>query len=250
VSTRRSRNFLISLRHSRGDDIKKFIITIDGPAAAGKSSAAKGLAQFYQYAYLESGSLYRAISFYLHEKKIDPYCRTLVEQSCREIHIEIAPETDPFEIWVNRKNVTPFLRIPEVTQISAVVSTYPIIREQLLTIQRAIGEKGGVVVEGRDMGTVVFPHADMKFYLDADLSVRGARRYNELHEKDRVINLNEVTHDIAVRDASDRERKTAPLKMASDAILIDSTLLSRQEVLRQMIEAIEKWRRNRAEVIE
>ena len=145
--------------------------------------------------------------------------------------------------------MTPFLRLPEITQIAAVVSTYPVLRERLLTIQRAIGGKGGVVVEGRDMGTVVFPCADIKFYLDASLSVRGRRRYNELHEKNAAVNPDEVTHNIKVRDTSDQERTAAPLKRASDAILIDSTTLSLQGVLERMIAEIERHLTN-SEIVE
>ncbi len=141
-------------------------------------------------------------------------------------------------VWVDSENVTPFLRDQEVTQASSILSTYPGVRAKLLLIQRAVA-KAGAVAEGRDVGTVVFPHADFKFYLDADLTARGVRRFKEFSAKGIACDQKTVTDEIGARDQRDCHRAIAPLRAADDAIVIDSTPLSLEAVLALMMQKIE-----------
>ncbi len=210
------------------------IIAIDGPAAAGKSSVARALAKKLNLLYLDSGSLYRAMAWKVLQKGIDPACQSEVENFCQELNV-IAHTGG--EVFVNQENITPFLRLPDVTWVSSFISTYPGVRTKLLAIQRALAQ-AGAVMEGRDIGTVVFPDADMKFYLDATSAVRGERRYQEMLAKGIVCDLKTVIDDINKRDHSDRERTVAPLKPAPNAVIIDSTALSLDEVIEVMLQQI------------
>lgn len=219
---------------------RKLIIAIDGPAAAGKSTAAKNLAKRLGYLYLDSGALYRAIAWKLLQEKIDPESQADVEAASQSIEIELRLKGEQTEIRVGGIDVTPSLRLPEVTRVSSVVSTYPGVRKKLLSIQQSIGSGGGVVMEGRDIGTVVFPEADLKFYLDAATPVRGLRRHKELEQKGIPSDLEKTTREIEERDLKDSRRHVAPLKKSEDAIVIDSTPLDLQEVIAQMVEEVEK----------
>ena len=156
--------------------MRKLIIAIDGPAAAGKSTAAKNLAKRLGYLYLDSGALYRAIAWKLLQEKINPESQEEVEAAAQLIEIELRLKGEQTEIWVGGFDATPSLRLPEVTRVSSIASTYPGVRKKLLSIQRSIGSGGGVVMEGRDIGTVVFPDADLKFYIDASPEERARRR--------------------------------------------------------------------------
>jgi cytidylate kinase len=217
------------------------IIAIDGPAAAGKSSVARALSKQLQLIYLDSGSLYRAMSWKVLRKGIDPAHQSEVVSFCQNLDIEIrqgkAAASDGAEVWVNAENVTPFLRRLEVTRIASILSTYPGIREKLLLIQRDIA-KQGVVAEGRDVGTVVFPNADFKFYLDANIAVRGKRRFAELSASGIACNAKTVVDEIGERDQRDRERAVAPLRVAPDAMIIDSTALGLKEVIAVIAQTI------------
>jgi len=208
------------------------IIAIDGPAAAGKSSVARALAQRLNLLYLDSGSLYRAMAWRVLQKGIDPSQQSEVEHFCQEL--SVVARTGG-EVFVNQEDITPFLRLPDVTRVSSIISTYSGVRKKLLTIQRALAESGAVM-EGRDIGTVVFPNADIKFYLSAALAVRGERRYKEMLAKGIACDLKTVIDEISKRDNSDRARAVAPLKAAESAVIIDSTALSLDEVTDQMLQ--------------
>ncbi len=210
------------------------IIAIDGPAAAGKSSVAKTLAQKLNLLCLDSGSLYRAMAWKVLQKGIDSHEQSAIEAFCRDLNI-VAHTSG--SVFVDQEEITPFLRQPDVTRVSSLISTYAGVREKLLTIQRTLAQ-GGAVMEGRDIGTVVFPDADIKFYLSADLSVRGERRYQEMLAKGIACNIKTVTEEISRRDESDQKRMVAPLKPADNAVIIDSTALSLDEVIEQMLQRI------------
>ncbi len=212
------------------------IIAIDGPAAAGKSSVAKALAKKLNLLYLDSGSLYRAMAWKVLQKGIDPTQQSEVEGFCEGLNIMSRVGG---EVFVDCENITSFLRLPEVTRLSSQISIYPGVRKKLVSLQRALAQSGAVI-EGRDIGTVVFPSADFKFYLDASLEVRGERRFKEMAAKGIVCDPKTVIHDIQKRDNSDRERAVAPLRAAPDGIIIDSTSLSLEGVLEQMQEKIRK----------
>ncbi len=224
----------------RARTVPKLIIAIDGPAAAGKSSAASGLAKQLGVLYLESGSLYRGMAWKIVEEKIDPKNQSDVEAFCQAVHIEPRIDSGHTQIWVDGKEVTHDLRRPEVTRVSATISAFPGVRRRLLSLQRDIGSQNGVVMEGRDIGTVVFPDADVKFYLHASLSVRGLRRFKELDAQGVVTDLETTTREIHERDLQDSQRAIAPLKQSADAIVIDSTDLALEEVVPQMVREIER----------
>ena len=221
---------------------KKLIIAIDGPAAAGKSSAGKELAKRLGYLYLDSGSLYRAMARKVLQEKIPSENQSEVERLCHPLKVGLRLAGDKTEIWVDGINVTPSLRLPEVTHVSSIISTYPGVRKKLLSIQRGVGKEGGVVMEGRDIGTVVFPEADVKFYLDATIHARGERRHKEHLAKGIATDLEKTTREIEQRDLKDSKRAIAPLKKAPDAIVIDSTPLNLEEVIGRMAEEVERKR--------
>ncbi len=212
----------------------RVIIAIDGPAAAGKSSVARALAKRLNLLYLDSGSLYRAMAWKVLQKGMDPSQQEAVTAFCQDLNVVVHAGG---EVFVNQENITPFLRLPDVTRVSSLLSTYPGVRKKLLTLQRALAQNGAVM-EGRDIGTVVFPDADIKFFLEASLAVRGERRYKEMVAKGIACDLQTVIDEISKRDHSDRERAVAPLKAAKDAVIIDSTALSLDEVTAQMLRKI------------
>lgn len=215
-----------------------FIIAIDGPAGAGKSSAAKSLAGKLGYLYLDSGSLYRAMAWRMIQEKVDTNRPLDVERACSKLRIKLCLKGEITEVWVDEVNVTPHLRLPEVTDVSSTISALPGIRHQLLSIQRSIGSQGGVVIEGRDIGTVVFPEAEVKFYLDASIRVRALRRYHDLRIKGIETDIETTTQNIKDRDAKDRRRKVAPLRRGQDAVVIDSTRLRLDEVIDRMYRVV------------
>jgi cytidylate kinase len=210
------------------------IITIDGPSAAGKSSVARELARRLNLLYLDSGALYRAMAWKVLQKGIDPKQQLDVETFCQGLHLV---SHIGGTVFVDQEDVTPHLRLPEVSRVSSVISVYPGVREKTLALQKGLAQ-GGAVVEGRDIGTVVFPEAPFKFYLDADLSVRAERRFQEMTEKRIPSDRETVFNDMQNRDGSDRERTVAPLRPAPDATMINSTHFSLEEVIEKMLERI------------
>lgn len=220
--------------------MKKLIITIDGPAGAGKSTAAKTIAARLSYNYLDTGALYRAMAWKMLEEGIDINIPKDVEKCCDLLEIRLSLVEGATEVFVNGSDVTPFLRQPDVTKASAIISAFPGVRKKLLSIQRSIGEKGGVVAEGRDIGTVVFPEASLKFFLDADVSVRGGRRYQDLEKAGITSDPETTARILAARDLKDSKRSCSPLKPAEDATVIDSTFLSAKEVIEIMFQKIDR----------
>lgn len=225
---------------------KKLTIAIDGPAGAGKSSAAKGLSRQLAYLYLDTGALYRAMAWKILDEKIDPNDITKVNLRCQSLEIHLDLDELKNAVWVNGQVVTAFIRSPDVTAAASLISSYPVVRRKLLSVQQAFGREGGVVAEGRDIGTVVFPQADLKFYLDADVSVRGARRQKDLLRQGLKADQSKTTDDIKTRDRNDRSRPLSPLKKAEDAIFIDSTLLKPQEVIDLMLNEFSRMQASRS----
>jgi len=217
---------------------KKLIITIDGPAGAGKSTVSKVLARKLSYIYLDTGALYRAVAYKVLKEGLLPYDKRGLADLCSRIEIYLEDMDGSLNVFVDGKNVTKRIRSEEVGLVASTVSAVPAVRERLLSIQRDVGEKGGVVAEGRDMGTVVFPNADYKFYLDADVEERIKRRYGELLTRGNSIDYKGIAGDLVARDRQDRERDIAPLKASADAIIVDSTRMSVAEVVDRMISII------------
>jgi len=222
--------------------MKKLLITIDGPAGAGKTTISKQLADRLGYKYIDTGALYRGVALEAKTRGIDPTDQGGLEKLCQEMEMAFILTDDGLRLICNQTDVTDLIRTPEITMLASAVSAQAVVREYLLGLQREMGQEKGVVFEGRDMGTVVFPDADLKFFLDASHKTRARRRYQELAETSSVT-LEQVTSDLTRRDQNDSRRQLAPLKPAADAIHIDSTELSIPQVVALMLDHIETLRR-------
>jgi len=216
------------------------IIAIDGPAGSGKSTVAKIVAEKLNFRYIDTGSMYRSVAWKSLKKSTALGDEDAVADIASKVKIELVPGKDGQLVFVDGKNITNQLKVEEISRGAAIVAAQPMIREIMTTKQRKLGEQGKVVMDGRDIGTVVFPQADKKFFLDADPKERGRRRFIELKEKDQVKNtdLSTIIAQIVQRDHEDRSRKIAPLKQAKDAMLIDTTHLSVDQVAEEIIKII------------
>ncbi|MEW6542842.1 MAG: (d)CMP kinase [Nitrospirota bacterium] len=213
-------------------------MTIDGPAGAGKSTVAKLLASRLKYLYLDTGALYRALAWKVRERGIDPAQSQAVAALLPSTKVAMEDGPGRPRISVDGRDVTEQIRTPEISRLASIVSAIPAVRDWLLPIQRQIGAAGGVVGEGRDLGTKVFPAADVKFFLDADVEVRAARRHRELAASGHVARLDETRREIQTRDTQDRSREVAPLIPAADAIVIDTSVLGVEQVVERMLAVI------------
>ncbi len=220
--------------------LKKMIIAIDGPAGAGKSTVSKMLAKRLGYLYLDTGSLYRAIAYCVLKNKIDPDDISQINSLCSSINIILRNIDGQMRVFVNEEDVGDKIRTEEIGLIASKISAFPVVRQRLLDLQRKAGAKGGIVAEGRDMGSVVFPHADYKFYLDADIKERIKRRHKELLGKGNLSEPDLIQKDMLDRDSQDSKREIAPLKPTSSSIIIDSTKLSLTEVVEKIFRQISK----------
>jgi CMP/dCMP kinase len=214
---------------------KKYVITIDGPAGAGKSTVSKTLAKKLDYIYLDTGALYRALAYKTLKFKISLDDVAALSNLCSNTTIVLKNIDGQMKVSVDGEDVEEKIRTEEVGLAASKISTFAMVRERLLDLQREAGAQGGIVAEGRDMGSVVFPHADYKFYLDAKLKERIKRRYEELLAKDAPIEYKSIQKDMLIRDNQDKQREIAPLKAPDDAIIIDSDNLSVQEVVDKII---------------
>ncbi len=215
--------------------MKSLLITIDGPAGAGKTTVSRNLANRLGYRYLDTGALYRAVAFKAIENKVSSDHD--LEELCRKLTINFVQKDGVFRLFCNGEDVTDKIRTEKISMMASKISAKPVVRKALLSLQREIGEKKDVVAEGRDMGTVVFPDADIKFFLDASVETRALRRFNELGLRSSQA-LSQVENQIRKRDKNDSSRDVAPLKAAHDAITIDSTTLSAEQVVEQMLQYI------------
>ena len=216
------------------------IIAIDGPAGSGKSTVAKIVAEKLNFRYIDTGSMYRSVAWKSLEKNTALGDEDAVADIASKVKIELVPGKDGQLVFVDGENITDQLKVEEISRGAAIVAAQPMIREIMTTKQRKLGKPGKVVMDGRDIGTVVFPQADKKFFLDADPKERGRRRFVELKEKGQVKNtdLSTIIAQIVQRDHEDRSRKIAPLKQAKDAMLIDTTHLSVDQVAEEIIKII------------
>ena len=214
---------------------KKFIITIDGPAGAGKSTVSKTLAKKLNYIYLDTGALYRALAYKTLKLKISLYDVSAIANLCSSTTVLLKNIDGKMKVSVDGEDVEEKIRTEEVGLAASKISTFAVVRERLLNLQREAGAQGGIVAEGRDMGSVVFPHADYKFFLDAKLEERIKRRYEELLDKGASVEYKTIQKDMFTRDKQDKQREIAPLKAPDGAIIIDSDNLSAVEVVDKII---------------
>jgi CMP/dCMP kinase len=214
--------------------MKKLIIAIDGPAASGKSSVAKLLARRLNYLYIDTGAMYRAITLIALRSHVDLNDQQAITKLLLDCDIQVGKEF----IYLNGEDVTTAIRSNPVTENVSLISSYPKVREAMMVKQREIGKDGGVVMDGRDIGTYVFPNADIKIYQTADAQTRALRRYQENKIHGREMELNEVLQDIIRRDKHDSTREYAPLKKANDATLIDTTSLSAEDVVAKILDLV------------
>lgn len=214
--------------------MKPLVITIDGPAGAGKTTVSKYLAQRLGYRYVDTGALYRGVALEALIQGIDSEDEKGLAKVCRHLKLRLLPAENGTRLYSGHTDISEQIRTPRITMMASAVSAKKVVRDYLLQVQRRLGEEKSVVFEGRDMGTVVFPDADVKFFLYASDHVRAKRRYEELKGKTNQ-SLRDVENDMQKRDANDSSRDIAPLKPASDAFRIDATDLSIESVVEAML---------------
>lgn len=213
--------------------VKPILITIDGPAGAGKTTVSRMLAAEIGYRYIDTGALYRAVALSARRAGVASNDDAGLSRVCRGIDLVFHRTETGTRLLMNREDVSGLIRTPEISMLASAMSARPVVRECLLEVQKKMGRAKEAVFEGRDMGTVVFPDAEAKFFLDASPKVRAERRYRELAPMSSVT-LEQVESDIVQRDRNDSTRDISPLRPAQDAVIIDSSKLSIDEVVDKM----------------
>ena len=217
------------------------VVAIDGPSGGGKSTVSRGLASRLSFTYLDTGAMYRAVAYACREQRINPDDERELKQLLTELVIELLPATSAtsdVEVRVNGQEVGRHLRTPEMGMLASQVSAIPAVRAHLTQLQQEMGQTGKIVAEGRDTGTVVFPKAAWKFFLDAKPEIRMRRRADQLRSQGTDVNEQDLLAQIIQRDKDDSERAVAPLKRATDAVYIDSSDKSAEEVIFLMYDHI------------
>lgn len=215
-----------------------YSIAIDGPAGAGKSTIAKTIAEKLNFIYVDTGAMYRAIGLYfLRQGILD---EAVIEERCKEAVVSIQYENGVQQVILNNENVNSFIRTEEAGKMASKVAKLQEVRKQLVNLQRDLAKTANVIMDGRDIGTCVLPDADLKIYLTASSKVRAERRYQELEQKGVQCDFNQIEADIIARDEQDMNREFAPLKQAEDAILVDSSEMSKDEVVEKVISLYNK----------
>jgi len=221
--------------------MKMIRIAIDGPSGAGKSTLAKSISAKLGYLYVDTGALYRTIGYHVYTKKIDPKNEAAVTRVLPDIQVEMTYGNDGLQhMLLNGQDVTKEIRFPEISMYASAVSAHPPVRAFLLDMQRDLARKNSVIMDGRDIGTVVLPDAEVKVFLTATPEARAQRRCLELEQRGTPEPFEKVLEDIQKRDWDDSHRPVAPLKQADDAVLLDTTELSFQESEAALIKIIEE----------
>jgi len=214
-----------------------YIIAIDGPAGSGKSTISKIMADRLGIRYIDTGAMYRAITLKAMRSKIDLSNETELVTLARSTIVELGSGTKP-SVFLDGEDVTNLIRTPELTNNIKFVAKVPGVRDEMVKLQRSVGKSGSSVLEGRDIGTVVFPDAKYKFYLDAAVKERALRRYKELVAKGGTVKLDDIEKDVTARDESDFKREVGPLRKADDAVVLDTTGLTIEEVVEKILSFI------------
>lgn len=217
--------------------MKALLITIDGPAGAGKTTVSRSLAAQLGYAYIDTGALYRGVAYEMAANGVDINDEQALEALLDRLDLRFERKGDDLRLISARTDITDLIRTPEITMLASDASARPVVRNALFDLQRRLGAEKSAVFEGRDMGTVVFPEADIKFFLTADLHERARRRYQELSGTG-CPSIAEIKQQMQQRDANDSGRAIAPLRPASDAVFVDSTARTVQEVVDEMLAVI------------
>lgn len=222
--------------------MSSYKIAIDGPAGAGKSTIAKVAAAQISFVYIDTGAMFRAVGLAALRAGIDPNCAEKIEELLPSVTVDIFHGENGQEIFLNGENVSKEIRMPEVSVAASDVSKIPCVRRKLLELQRRIAEKTNVIMDGRDIGTVVLPDANLKIFLTASVDERAMRRYKELVEKGVECSFDEVKKDMEYRDKNDSEREIAPLKPAEDSVIVDTTGNTLEESVALILGLIEERR--------
>jgi len=217
-----------------------FNIAIDGPAGAGKSTIAKMAAKKLDFIYVDTGAMYRAMALYFLRREIDAKDEKKIAEACEHINVTIAYQEGEQQVLLNGENVNAFIRTEEVSMMTSNTSKYPAVREKLLYLQRELAAANNVIMDGRDIGTCVLPDAELKIYLTASASERAKRRYLEQKERGVESDLAQIERDIIARDEQDMNREIAPLKQAEDAIYLDTSDMTIEEVVTKIVSLVQK----------
>jgi cytidylate kinase len=218
--------------------MKRLLITIDGPAGAGKTTVSRELARRLGYTYVDTGALYRAVALAAIRDTRALEDEKRLAELCDSLALQFTETETGLRLFMDGEDISDHLRTQQITMLASALSARPAVRRFLLDIQRDMGRNGGAVFEGRDMGTVVFPNADIKFFLYADPDVRALRRYREVSAKGIKISLSEISETMKRRDEEDSTRDLAPLRPAEDAVQVDSTSMGIDEVVETMFRRI------------
>ncbi len=219
---------------------KKFVIAIDGPAASGKSTTARRLAIKMEYIYIDTGAMYRACGLSTILQQIDLSDEIALEKMLININISIEYTKDENKVILNGEDVSKRIREADITKLSSQIAVINIVREKMVELQRQMGQNGGVIMDGRDIGTVVFPNADFKFFMIANVKTRALRRWKETKEKGEKLSLEEIEQELIWRDNNDTTREISPLKQADDAIPINTSSMTIAEQVNMIYLIIER----------
>jgi CMP/dCMP kinase len=223
---------------------RELIIAIDGPSGAGKSTLSKLLAQRLGYIQIDTGAMYRALALAARRQGVDPGDASGLERLAQQVRIGFRRSAEGEQVILDGEDVSSAIRTPEISLLTSRVAACAAVRQALVRLQRQMGEQGGVVLEGRDIGSVVFPTAEVKFFLSASARERGRRRFAELRAKGLEVELEQTIAEVEARDAADSAREHAPLVQPADAVVIDATALGIEQVLERMLKVVLERRRD------
>lgn len=227
--------FIDTFSKTETEEKDMYSIAIDGPAGAGKSTIARMVAEKLGFIYVDTGAMYRSMALYFIRNGISGTEEERIAAACDSIHVSIEYENGEQQVILNGENVNAFIRTEQVSMMTSDTSKYPAVRKKLLNLQRELADRCDVIMDGRDIGTCVLPGADAKIYLTASSAERARRRYKEQTERGILCDIKEIERDIIARDQQDMNRETAPLRQAEDAVLVDSSDLTIEQVVDEII---------------